>query len=674
MSQHVFVCYAREDEDFVLKLGRKLKERSIPIWIDKWNIPPGADWDKTVDDALLECSHFLIVLSPNSMKSSEVLDEFYIARKKGKHIVPVLYRHCEIPPRLEKIQHIDFTSTGSDTESNFERLVQALGGGEPPPTQPKPELTLTKDKILPQPKSPEPIPAPPRKPDRELPPNEQASRGVVISIFIRLTQQMLRRPRVMLVILVIGLIGLIGVIAYFQQYIEKLNLTLFQTTGKTELTLKPLVGHDIKVVWNDQTINLDTTTQTYFLTAELGRLKMFFKDTLQLLDTILTLQKGQLLTYDLTRQLDSLQHTAKVITFAKTYGYGEGYDVQLTKDDGYIVVGCTGFYFPDESNVYLIKTDSLGDTLWTKTYGDAGSDEGHAVQPTSDGGYIVVGYIDKGTSNRDIYLIKTDSFGFKRWDRTYGVQSNETGEHVQPTADGGYVIVGSTYAYGYGHGEEKSNAYLIKTDSLGFKEWENTYDKSDYVQGSNVQPTTDGGYMIVGSIHSQGAPQFDVYLIKIDSHGKKLWRKTYVGPNYGYGNAIQSTSDSGYIVGGWTDSYSDFFLIKTDSQGDSLWTKTYEASYYWGNMAVQPTSDGGYIIVGAGSHGAGERDVYLIKTDSHGDTLWTRTYGGSHDDWANAVRQTRDGGYIVVGRYRFPGSTEPNVYLIKTDSLGNVYK
>jgi len=619
MSQHVFVCYAREDNDFVLKLGQMLKESGIPVWIDQWDIPPGADWDKTVDDALLECSHFLIVLSPNSLKSSEVLDEFYIARKKGKHIVPVLYRHCEIPPRLEKIQHIDLTSAGPDTELNLERLVQALGGGEPPPIHPRPEPTLTT----------------PKKPDRKLPPKRKPFTEIILSIIIRRTLQMLHRPRIMLGILAIGLLGLI---LTFYPNIEKLILTLFQNTGKAELTAKPSGGDDLNVLWNDQEIKPDSGKQTYLLPAQLGRLKILFHDTLLLVDTALTLQGGQKLSYDLTAQIDSLRRPAKVITFEKTYGgwsHDEGYDVQPTTDGGYIVVGFTDSYLAGYAaditparQVYLIKTNSHGDTLWTKAYGGPDGDYGEAVEPTRDGGYIIVGAIySYGTGDGNVYLIKTDSLGFKQWDRTYGGQSNETGEGVQLTNDGGYIVAGSTYPYGYYQGGKKS----------------------------------------------------DVYLIRIDSLGKKLWEKTYGGSKDEYGHAVQLTSDRGYIVVGSTDTYgagnSDVYMIKTDSLGKKLWEKTYGSSNNESGFSVQLTSDSGYIVVGVTySKGAGEADVYLIKTDSLGDSLWTKTYGCPHDDWGNAVRQTSDGGYIVVGRFRAPGSAGPDVYLIKTDSLGYVQR
>ncbi|MBL7191850.1 hypothetical protein ISS30_09140 [bacterium] len=120
------------------------------------------------------------------------------------------------------------------------------------------------------------------------------------------------------------------------------------------------------------------------------------------------------------------------------------------------------------------------------------------------------------------------------------------------------------------------------------------------------------------------------------------------------GFSVQQTSDSGYIIAGYTTSYGagyyDVYLIKTDALGDTLWTKTFGGNSGDGGSSVQQTSDGGYIIAGyTGSYGAGYADVYLIKTDANGDTSWSQTFGGSDWDYGYSVQQTTDGGYIVAG-------------------------
>ena len=190
--------------------------------------------------------------------------------------------------------------------------------------------------------------------------------------------------------------------------------------------------------------------------------------------------------------------------------------------------------------------------------------------------------------------------------------------------------------------------------------------------GSSVQQTTDRGYIIVGSSYnglSYTNPNPDVYLIKTDVNGNELWTKKfgekvgYIYNNYDEGRSVQQTSDGGYIICGQTNSFSndyDVYLIKTDLNGDSLWTKTFGGTSYDDGYSVQQTSDGGYIITGRG-------DFQLIKTDMNGNSLWTKTFA---DGEGKCVEQTTDGGYIIAGNtYRQNGGVD--IYLVKTDINGN---
>jgi NAD-dependent dihydropyrimidine dehydrogenase PreA subunit len=147
MADHVFTCYARKDESFVLKLALNLKQQGIRVWVDQWDIPYGADWDKAIDDALYDCAHFLIVLSPVAVDSREVRGEFLTALDENKPIVPVLYQRCRIPRQLRLIQYVDFTSRGPDDRTALGQALRALGVPEPAPTPaaqrraPTPETT-----------------------------------------------------------------------------------------------------------------------------------------------------------------------------------------------------------------------------------------------------------------------------------------------------------------------------------------------------------------------------------------------------------------------------------------------------------------------------------------------------------------------------------------------------
>jgi hypothetical protein len=356
--------------------------------------------------------------------------------------------------------------------------------------------------------------------------------------------------------------------------------------------------------------------------------------------------------------------------WTRTYG-GSGYDyahsVQQTTDGGYIAAGRTTSFGADIENAYLVKMNSQGDTLWTHTYEDC--EMALCIQQTTDGGYILAGETwSFGAGMTDFYLVKTDSQGDTLWTRTYGGSNYDDALSVQQTTDGGYIVAGLTYSFGAGGG---GDFYLVRTDSQGDTLWTRIYGGSSDDAASSVQQTNDGGYIVAGGTMSFGAGDYDFYLVKTGSHGDTLWTRTYGGNSYDYANSVQQTDDEGYIVAGCTYSFGagsyDCYLVKTDSQGDTLWTRTYGRSDYDFAWSVQQTTDGGYIVAGGTgwSSGAGSDDCYLVKTDSQGDTLWTRTYGGGYGEEALSVQQTIDGGYIMAG-YTTSFEGYSDFYLVKT--------
>jgi hypothetical protein len=176
---------------------------------------------------------------------------------------------------------------------------------------------------------------------------------------------------------------------------------------------------------------------------------------------------------------------------------------------------------------------------------------------------------------------------------------------------------------------------------------------------------------------SYGAGSADVYLIKTDAAGKKLWDKTFGGSGFDTAYCVQQTADGGFIVAGRTQSYgaggSDLYLVRTDATGKKLWQKTFGGSLEDEARSVQLTADGGFIIAGFTTRvSTGYTDVYLIKTDANGRKLWQRTFGGSASyEYANCLQRTKDGGYILAGSREATVSSLADVYLVKTNSEGN---
>tara|TARA_B100001142_G_scaffold81844_1_gene82840 strand:+ start:370 stop:1683 length:1314 start_codon:yes stop_codon:yes gene_type:complete len=365
----------------------------------------------------------------------------------------------------------------------------------------------------------------------------------------------------------------------------------------------------------------------------------------------------------------------------KTFGGNTrdiGKSVQQTTDGGYIILGSKGY---PNSDFWLIKTDQNGYLQWDQTFGSSSyDDEPYSVKQTNDGGYILTGRTRSfggGTSDK-IWLIKTDGNGVQQWDKLfYGGVGWSWGRDVQQTNDGGYIISGYTGSIG---GED---VWLIKTDSQGNTLWDKTY-TGENIQNHcySVQQTTDGGYIMIGYTNTSMSGQ-KVWLIKTDLIGDTLWTNKFDGE---FGRDVEQTTDGGYIIVGTKMSgyCQDLMLIKTNGNGTLLWEKFYNlgGGPELGN-SVQQTTDGGYIMVGIkGPSCSGDSismgldyDLWLVKTDSQGDTIWTKTYGSLLNDYGVSVQQTNDGGYIMTGikGYVFNSSSPGgDVWLIKTNSQGGM--
>jgi hypothetical protein len=202
----------------------------------------------------------------------------------------------------------------------------------------------------------------------------------------------------------------------------------------------------------------------------------------------------------------------------------------------------------------------------------------------------------------------------------------------------------------------------------------NSYGGAGNDYGKSIITTIDTAYVIIGATESFGNGNTDMYLFKIDSLGNLLWSKTFGGTNVDWGTDLKQTIDTGYIICGYSNSYSwdyDIFLVKTDQNGDSIWTNTYGGTDWEFAYSIATTADTGYIIAGETySYGSGLSDGYAVKLDSMGDTLWTKTFGGIGKDVFNDVIETKSGDLLFVGSTTtVDGDTD--YWLVKTDNLGN---
>ncbi len=361
-------------------------------------------------------------------------------------------------------------------------------------------------------------------------------------------------------------------------------------------------------------------------------------------------------------------------TWRKTFGgieNDESYFVQQTNDGGFILTGYTRSFGAGQSDLWLLKTDSNGDTLWSKTYGHNSLEEGVSVQPTSDGGYIVVGFTSfTANGDIDIWLLKTDSNGNAAWTKRIGGVNNGYGNIVQQTSDGGYIIFGSTESFGAGN----SDFWLVKTDSNGDTTWTRTFGGVYHDIAFSGQITSDDGFILAGYTQLNGFNNSDLWLIKTDSSGDLIWAKSYGGSLNELANDVRQTSDNGYIVTGYTASYGagnfDIYLIKTNANGDSLWTKTFGGASVDIGQSVRQTSDNGFILAGLHFEDPNGSQIWLIKTDNSGNTQWVSAVGGEANDLGFSVVATVEGDYVVAGFTESFGAGSKDVLLMRLDANG----
>ncbi len=344
--------------------------------------------------------------------------------------------------------------------------------------------------------------------------------------------------------------------------------------------------------------------------------------------------------------------------------------VRLSNGD-LLLVGSTFSYGSGDYDIYLVKVDSTGTMIWSKTYGGSGTEYGYDIQMTSDSGFVIVGSTtSSGSGKSDLYLIKINASGTELWSKTYGGSEDDFGSSVRMTSDSGFIICGTTSSFGSG-----TDIYFIKTDSLGDSSWTKTYGGSSGESGSAVRLAADSGYIIIGHTGSYGTGYSSIYLVRTGEMGDTLWTANYGGNRADLGYCVEPTNDKGYILAGATapdgENFYDAYLIKVDSFGVTTWDSTYGGSY--GDMAysVQTTSDGGYILAGTSEVNGGRKiDIFMVKTDAAGDIEWDSTYGGAEADYCRSVLVDPQGDYLGVGYTYSSTSGGSDVYLIKIQAAG----
>jgi hypothetical protein len=341
-----------------------------------------------------------------------------------------------------------------------------------------------------------------------------------------------------------------------------------------------------------------------------------------------------------------------------------------TAEGYYVTVGSIQKYDPESdkyhSDVLVVKTDANGDTAWVRTYGGTGTDSGRSVVQNDLGQYVVAGYTNSfGGGSWDVYLLVLEQNGDTAWTRTYGLgEPDEIAYCICHAPDGGYLMAGEFDLAG------DEDVYLLRVDAAGDTLWTRTYGTTTYELAMECHDLFYGGFIAVGTKYNSS---MDVYLLRLDDNGDTLWTRSYDFGLNDYGASVKPLSYWGYIVAGYSQSPdaldNNVLLMQVLQAGGLNWSRRYGGRGSDTGSSVQVVSTGGFVIGGStNSFGAGSDDLYLIRTDANGDTLWTTTYGGAMSDWWCKVSETSDGGYILAGHTSSFGAGSLDMYVVKTRS------
>jgi hypothetical protein len=388
------------------------------------------------------------------------------------------------------------------------------------------------------------------------------------------------------------------------------------------------------------------------------------------------------------------QNTAPSILWQKSLGGSNsefmdyfGTRQTQTSDGGYILIGSSTSNDGDVSgnhgneDYWIVKLNANRNIIWQKSLGGSGRDVPYGVQQTSDGGYIVAGNsnsIDGDVTGNhgleDFWVVKLNSSGSITWQKSLGGSKGDAGFDIQQTSDGGYIVAGNSESI---DGDVSGNhglidMWVVKLNVSGSITWQKSFGGSNNDFASSIQQTSDGGYIVFGESYSNDGDvsgnhgDVDYWVVKLNSGGIITWQKSLGGSNPDWGAAIQQTNDGGYIVAGNSQSSNgdvsinygneDFWIVKLNSSGSITWQKSLGGSALDAPYSIKQTIDGGYIILGytgsfngdvSGNHGG--PDAWIVKLNSSGNMTWQKCLGGSYFDYGIGIQQLSNGAYIVAG-------------------------
>jgi hypothetical protein len=311
-------------------------------------------------------------------------------------------------------------------------------------------------------------------------------------------------------------------------------------------------------------------------------------------------------------------------TYDRRTANDKAYSVLQAADGGFVLAGHTSWSWAGGSDMWLVKTDANGVAQWNQAYGGPGDDGADSVLQTADGGFVLAGHTSSyGAGGSDMWLVKTDANGVAQWNQTYGGPGGDRDSSILQTAEGGYILAGNTDSYGTGEGD----MWLVKTDAQGVAQWNQTYGGISWDYAYSVLQTADGGFVLAGSTNSYGAGLADMWLVKTDAQGVPQWNQAYGGTEGDRADSVLQTADGGFVLAGSTISYwagawsYNMWLVKTDANGVAQWNQTCGGPGDDWAYSVLQTADGGFVLAGSTSPlWPGGSKMWLVKISAKKDS------------------------------------------------------
>ncbi len=366
------------------------------------------------------------------------------------------------------------------------------------------------------------------------------------------------------------------------------------------------------------------------------------------------------------------QPPSKFYTRIGGNGYDVGYDVKQTLDNGYIITGSTSSMGVGNTDMYLMKLDSMGQIKFQRTFGNANNDIGKSVIQLLDSSYVIVGYTNSiGFGGYDIFLVKADKYGDLIWQKTIGGTDWDFANSLQQTSDGGFIIAGSTYSYGYGN----ADGYVVKTDANGNITWSKTYGGANDDEFKSVIQTADGGYALCGYTKSYGDINGDAWVFKLLTNGDSAWSKNYGGVKEDFGNQIIEHPNSDLYIAGGTLSFGvsalNGYVLKLNNIGNfnlQILDNTSSSFASFNSIALSKRSQNIITVIATETFFGFSNQFKIMEVNLNLNYINGTDYGSTSDDEMYNLISTKDKGYACIGYTNGYGAIGSDVYFFKSDS------